>query len=72
MIRIRAIDLKKKKKKVLYERFPRAESPLIGSKEMGSSSREVQIPETEVDSNNIMKHNTDRRGDLEVEDDGPY
>jgi len=38
----------------------------------GDEETIVEVPETEDKSNNIMEHNTDRGGDLEVEDDGPY
>lgn len=42
---------------------------LIGSRDEETAA---EIPETEDRSNNIMEHNTDRGGHLEVEDDGPY
>lgn len=58
------------KKCDFWDTLWRAESILIGSKEMGNNSG--QIPEAEVQSDNIMEQNTDRGGDLEVEDDGPY
>ena len=38
----------------------------------GDGETSAEIPEKEDKSNNKMKHNTDRGGDLEVEDDGPY
>lgn len=58
---------------VFWEEFSEDQNPFwFFSKEMGNVSWQVQIPETEGESNNIMEHNTDRRGDLEVEDDGPY
>ncbi len=58
-------------KSLFWEEFQRAESTLTGPGEMRNSSQQM-IPETEPQSDNIMKHNTDSWGDLEVKDDGPY
>lgn len=50
---------------MIRERIWRAESIPIGP-------RKPQIPQAVVRSDKITEQSTDRGGDLEVKDDGPY
>lgn len=50
----------------------RQNPPLIGSKEMEKQQQQLRSQRDRVRVIIKMEHNTDRWGDLEVEDDGPY